>query len=97
MGTKTYNYEIFEDGLEHGIYRVEAVETKGDGKVSTTIFTGPDAKDRATEYMHWKNSDVISPRKSAENLLQRDSKQIFSDDGSDWVLSANFRRPDELR
>jgi hypothetical protein len=49
-------YEVVEDALHPGDYRVEAIDADGEGEVYTTIFVGPDAETRAEEYAGWKNS-----------------------------------------
>ena len=49
-------FEIVEDQLQPGDYRVEAIDNAGDGEVFTAIFVGPDAQKRAEEYGSWKNS-----------------------------------------
>jgi len=36
-------------------WRVEAVAYDRDGEVYVTIFSGPEAKERAHEYAAWKN------------------------------------------
>lgn len=48
-------YEVAKDKTAIGDYRVEAINNSGDGEVFVTIFSGPDAKDRAEEYASWKN------------------------------------------
>jgi hypothetical protein len=49
-------YETIEDKMQSGDYRVEAIDSDGDGEVYIAIFVGPDAKMRAEEYADWKNS-----------------------------------------
>ncbi len=49
-------YETIEDNRHPGDYRVEAIDSDGDGEVYTAIFVGPDAEFRAREYADWKNS-----------------------------------------
>lgn len=49
-------YEIVEDQLQSGSYRVEAIDSEGDGEVYIAIFVGPDAEMRAEEYAGWKNA-----------------------------------------
>jgi hypothetical protein len=65
MYTKTLNYEMVEDRMQPGDYRVEAIDSDRDGEVFTAIFTGPDAKERAAEYARWKNSDSASFQKAS--------------------------------
>lgn len=55
--TKNFlTYDTIEDKMQEGDYRVEAIDTEGDGEVYVAIFSGPDAKRRAEEYAGWKNS-----------------------------------------
>ena len=54
---RTLVHEVIEDKLHPGDYRVEAIDTDGDGEVYTAIFVGPDAQKRANEYAGWKNSE----------------------------------------
>jgi hypothetical protein len=54
-------HEVIEDQLQPGDYRVEAINTEGDGEVYTAIFVGPDAQARAEEYAEWKNAAVSAP------------------------------------
>lgn len=49
------NYEVFEDKLNPGDWRAEAVNPEGDGECYVVIFSGPDAPERAQEYAAWKN------------------------------------------
>jgi len=50
------HYEVVEDAIHAGDYRVEAIDTEADGEIYTAIFTGPDAEARAEEYADWKNA-----------------------------------------
>jgi hypothetical protein len=59
-------YETIEDQNSPGEYRVEAIDGDSEGEVYVTIFTGPDAQSRATEYAGWKNS---SPRPVVSRAL----------------------------
>jgi hypothetical protein len=56
MIATSLRYEVAEDALHPGDYRVEAIDTDSDGEVYIAIFTGPDAKSRAKEYAKWKNA-----------------------------------------
>jgi hypothetical protein len=49
-------HETIEDNRHPGDYRVEAIDSEGDGDIYTAIFVGPDAKQRAEEYAAWKNT-----------------------------------------
>jgi hypothetical protein len=35
-------------------WTVQAIDVDGDGSVHQTVFSGPDAEQRAREYAHWK-------------------------------------------
>jgi hypothetical protein len=56
MFKRFLHYETIEDNRHPGDYRVEAIDSEGDGEVYTAIFVGPDARDRAEEYAGWKNA-----------------------------------------
>jgi hypothetical protein len=58
-------HEVIEDRRHTGDFRVEAINSGGDGEVYTAIFVGPDAKARAEEYAEWKNSAVSEPLRKA--------------------------------
>ncbi len=47
-------YETLEDRRYPGEWRVEAIDT--DGSCYVTLFSGPQAKERAYEYAEWKQS-----------------------------------------
>jgi hypothetical protein len=55
MSTTFLPYETIEDKLQPGDFRVEAINSEGDGEIYTAIFVGPDAEKRAKEYAAWKN------------------------------------------
>jgi hypothetical protein len=48
-------FEVFE-GFRHGIWIVEAINTKGEGEVLWAEFSGSGAQERAKEYAEWMNS-----------------------------------------
>ena len=56
MLNKFLQFETIEDKMHPDDYRVEAIDSEGDGEVYTAIFVGPDAKQRAEEYAQWKNA-----------------------------------------
>lgn len=58
-------YEVAEDRQHPGDYRVEAINSEGDGEVFTAIFIGPDAQGRAQEYADWKNAVVSQSLRKA--------------------------------
>ncbi|MCI0349297.1 MAG: hypothetical protein L0Z53_07725 [Acidobacteriales bacterium] len=49
-------HEVVKDRTTLDTWRVEAINSQGDGEVYVTIFSGPDAKERAYEYADWKNN-----------------------------------------
>lgn len=49
-------YEVFEDRLTPGDWRVEAFDEQGEGQVYITMFIGPAARERAEEYAAWKSA-----------------------------------------
>jgi hypothetical protein len=48
-------WKCFEDKRTQGDWRVEAIDFDDEGKVYVTIFSGPDARERAEEYAALKN------------------------------------------
>lgn len=48
-------YEVSEDKLFPGDWRAEATDYENDGECYVVIFSGPQAKERAEEYMLFKN------------------------------------------
>jgi hypothetical protein len=51
--SKVMKYEIVESRQYPGHWHVEAIDEEG--RVFVTVFSGPEAKERATEYADWKN------------------------------------------
>jgi hypothetical protein len=49
------NWECIEDKRNRGDWRVEAVDFEKEGHVYVTIFSGPQAQERAEEYAALKN------------------------------------------
>lgn len=49
------DYEIIQSKDNSGEYIVEAIDFESDGEIYVTIFSGPDAKQRAEEYCAFKN------------------------------------------
>lgn len=47
-------YEVIQDRLNLGDWRVEAIDHENDGQVYVSIFSGPKAKEQAQEYAAWK-------------------------------------------
>jgi hypothetical protein len=53
-------YQAFEDRKHSGdCWRVEAFDN--DGRCFVAIFAGPEAKQRAEEYAHWKKHEHDRP------------------------------------
>jgi hypothetical protein len=48
-------YELIQDQTVTGAWRVEAINFDGDGEVYVTIFAGPEARQRAEQFMEWKS------------------------------------------
>jgi hypothetical protein len=46
--------EVVRDASIPNAWRVEKLDSDGDGGVDVTIFAGPGARERATEYAAWK-------------------------------------------
>jgi hypothetical protein len=56
----------FEDNLYAGDWRVEGRDYGNEGSVYTAIFSGPNAYERAQEYVDWKTeSEVRRPLRKA--------------------------------
>ena len=53
-------YEVYEVAESRHQWRVEAIDHDQDGQVFVTIFSGPEAKERAEEYAAWKNQNMVS-------------------------------------
>lgn len=49
-------YEAFEDQRFAPDWRVEATDDEGDGDVFVTLFSGPQARERAEDYAAWMNA-----------------------------------------
>ncbi len=49
-------YEVIEDKIVTGTWRVEVILNTGE--VLVTIFSGPDAKQRAVEYAWMRNNST---------------------------------------
>jgi hypothetical protein len=47
-------YEVFQTEDNSDDYIVEAIALPGEGEIFTTIFSGPDSRERAEEYAGWK-------------------------------------------
>ena len=52
------DYEVVEDRLSPGDWRVEAIDYQNEGICYVTIFAGPEAEARAREYAAWKRQRV---------------------------------------
>ena len=61
-------YELKESEARSGDYLAVAVNEDSHGEVFSALFSGPDAKKRAEEYITWKNSQL---EVTGEQLLKR--------------------------
>lgn len=52
-------YEVQQSEEMRGAFAVTAVEREG--AIYSTLFSGPQAKERAEEYAAWKNSEIDTP------------------------------------
>jgi hypothetical protein len=52
--------KVFQDRRSPGDWRVEWEDD--DGGVEVTIFSGPDARDRAIMYANWRYRHFVQPR-----------------------------------
>jgi hypothetical protein len=57
------HYEVVESRQYPGHWHVEAIDS--DGRIFVSVFSGPNAMDRALEYANWKNS-ALAPAEKAE-------------------------------
>jgi hypothetical protein len=53
--------KVFEDRLVPGDWRVECEDD--DGGVEVTIFSGPDARERAFQYADWRYRHLVEPQR----------------------------------
>ena len=53
-------YEVQESEETRGAFAVTAIGREGE--IYSTLFSGPKAKERAEEYVAWKNSEVDMPK-----------------------------------
>jgi hypothetical protein len=51
------HWEVAPDQLTPDDWRVEAIDHQGEGECYVTIFSGPDAEDRARDYAVWMNQE----------------------------------------
>jgi hypothetical protein len=61
-------YELKKSEDRSGDYMAVAVNEDSHGEVFSALFSGPDAKKRAEEYVAWKNSQL---EVTGEQLLKR--------------------------
>lgn len=59
-------YEIGEDRIHSGHWRVEAIDHESEGECYVTIFSGPLARERASEYAGWKQGRTPAGEPGAE-------------------------------
>jgi len=51
-------WTVFKDSRKRGVWRVEAPDFDEEDQLYITIFSGPEARERAEEYAEWKNSQL---------------------------------------
>jgi hypothetical protein len=65
--------KVFEDRKSTGDWRVEKFDD--DGGAEVVIFSGPNARERATEYADWRYRDFeevsLTPTPDAPSLVRR--------------------------
>jgi hypothetical protein len=61
-------YEVKQSEDRAGDYLAVAINEDSHGEVFSALFSGPDAKKRAEEYVAWKNSQL---EVTGEQLLKR--------------------------
>src|SRR6266404_3023251 len=54
-----------QDRRNQGDWRVEGIDFDNEGQVYVTIFSGPDAQERADEYAEWKNAEQLQSLRKA--------------------------------
>jgi hypothetical protein len=57
--------EVIKDATIPNAWRVEKLDSDQDGGVDVTIFSGPSARERATEYAAWKYGSYQSAEVNA--------------------------------
>jgi hypothetical protein len=57
--------EIVKDATIPNAWRVEKLDSDQDGGVDVTIFSGPSARERATEYAAWKYGSYETSEQNA--------------------------------
>jgi len=55
-------YEVRESEEKRGDFLAFAVDNKSHGEEYIALFSGPKARERAEEYVAWKNSEVDMPK-----------------------------------
>ena len=55
-------YEVRESEEKRGDFLAFAVDNKSHGEEYIALFSGPKARERAEEYVAWKNSEVDAPK-----------------------------------
>ena len=53
--SESIEYEVLEDKVTQGSWRVEAIDYGSEGEIYIAIFSGPKSKQRAEEYYLWKS------------------------------------------
>ena len=55
-------YEVRESEEKRGDFLAFAVDNENHGEEYVALFSGPKARERAEEYVAWKNSEVDAPK-----------------------------------
>ncbi len=55
-------YEVRESEVKRGEFLAFAVDNDSRGEEYIVLFSGPKARERAEEYVAWKNSAVDEPK-----------------------------------
>jgi hypothetical protein len=58
-------YEMVPANQLEDEWLVQAVNREGDGEMYSAVFYGQDSRERAKEYLDWKNAAVVASRAPA--------------------------------
>lgn len=48
-----------------GVWRIEGIDYESDGEIYSVVFSGPNAEERAREYLSWKQPNAIQAQEAA--------------------------------
>lgn len=60
--TELMMYEVRQSEEKRGEFIAFAVDSDSHGEEYIALFSGPKARERAEEYVAWKNSEVDAPK-----------------------------------